>query len=158
MGLESVYTSPTTLRSTTAEDERYEFIPSPHKSKPDTIAKMFLSRSRDGIARLYLSTCLSVSSLTRRISPAHNCSGFTTNPNTPPSALFPQNNNLKGEVRARAVGVALADVWDGREELFGVSKAEDEDKDKARARGALLRGDRAFCEMRNLQKWADGSA
>ena len=79
-------------------------------------------------------------------------------PDTPPSALFPQNDNLKGEVRARAAGVALADVWDWREELFGVSKAEDEDKDKARARGALLRGDRAFCEMRNLQKWADGSA
>jgi hypothetical protein len=79
-------------------------------------------------------------------------------PDTPPSALFPQNDNLKGEVRARAAGVALADVWDWREELFGVSKAEDEDKDKARARGALLRGDRAFCEMRNVQKWADGSA
>jgi len=75
--------------------------------------------------------------------------------------LFPQNNNLKGEVRARAAGVALADVWEGREELFGVSRAEDEDKDKAsaRARGALPRpgGDRAFCETRNLQKWSTGA-
>jgi len=61
-------------------------------------------------------------------------------PDTPPSALFPLNNNLKGKVRARAAGVALADVWDGREVLFGVSEAEDEDKDKARARGALLQG------------------
>ena len=43
-------------------------------------------------------------------------------------------------MRARAAGVALADVWDGREVLFGVSEAEDEDKDKARARGALLQG------------------
>jgi len=130
------------LRCTTAEDGRYEFIPSPHKSKADTITKMFLSRSRDGIARFYPSTYLSASSLTRRISPAHNCSGFTTNPIHCHPCCSRRIITWKGEVRARAAGVALADVWEGREELFGVSKAEDEDKDKARARarGALSRG------------------
>jgi hypothetical protein len=75
-------------------------------------------------------------------------------PDTPPSALFPQNNNLKGEGRAAAAGVALADVWDGREELFGVNKAEDEDEGE----GCAAPGETAFCETRNLQNWAGGSA
>jgi hypothetical protein len=79
-------------------------------------------------------------------------------PDTLPSVLFPQNNNLKGEVRARAAGVALADVWEGREELFGVSKAEDEDKDKARARGALPRGRQSILRDAKFAKVANRSA
>jgi len=50
-------------------------------------------------------------------------------PDTPPSALFPQNKNKKGKTRARSGSLALADVWDEREELFGVGD-EDEDEDE----------------------------
>ena len=75
-------------------------------------------------------------------------------PDTSPSALFPQNNNLKGEGRAQAAGVAPADLWDGREELFGDSKAEDEDKDKARARGALLQGRQSILRDTKFAKLA----
>ena len=114
MGLESVYTSLTTLRSTTAEDGKYEFIPSLLKSKADTIAKNFLPQqiSRPYRPLLPFNLSLGLESDEEKKSGAqllrlHN------KPDTPPSALFPQNNNLKGEVRARAAGVALADVWDG---------------------------------------------
>ena len=85
---------------------------------------------------------------------------FHNKPDTLPSMLFPQNNNLKGEVRARAAGVALADVWEGREELFGVSRAEDEDKDKAsaRARGALPRGRQSILRDAKFAKVVNRSA
>jgi hypothetical protein len=52
--------------------------------------------------------------------PLHN------KPDTPPSTLFPQNKNKKGKSRARSGSLALADVWDEREELFGVGEDEDE--------------------------------
>lgn len=50
-------------------------------------------------------------------------------PDTPPSALFPQNKNKKGKNRARSGSLALADVWDEREELFGVGEDEDEEEE-----------------------------
>jgi len=53
--------------------------------------------------------------------PLHN------KPDTPPSALFPQNNSKKGKARARAASLALADVWDEREELCGGGEADEED-------------------------------
>lgn len=48
-------------------------------------------------------------------------------PDTPSSALFPQHTNKKGKGRARSGSLALADVWDEREELFGVG---DDDGDE----------------------------
>jgi hypothetical protein len=56
--------------------------------------------------------------------PLHN------KPDTPPSALFPQNITKKGKGRARSGSLALADVWDEREELFGVGDADDADDDE----------------------------
>ena len=50
-------------------------------------------------------------------------------PDTPPTALFPQNNPKKGKSRARSGSLALADVWDEREELFGVGDNEEEEDD-----------------------------
>jgi hypothetical protein len=50
-------------------------------------------------------------------------------PETPPSAQFPQNNNKKGKGRARPSSLALADVWDEREELFGVGDADDDEEE-----------------------------
>ncbi|SRR6266404_1307250 len=50
-------------------------------------------------------------------------------PETPPSALFPQNKNKKGKGRARSGSLALADVWDEREELFGVGNDDGDDDD-----------------------------
>lgn len=52
--------------------------------------------------------------------PLHN------KPVTPPSALFPHNKNKRGKSRARPGNLALADVWDEREELFGVGDDNDE--------------------------------
>jgi hypothetical protein len=54
--------------------------------------------------------------------PLHN------KPDTPPSAMFPHNKNKKGKSRARSGGLALADVWDEREELFGVGDDDDDDE------------------------------
>jgi hypothetical protein len=51
-------------------------------------------------------------------------------PETPPSALFPQNKTKKGKGRARSGSLALADVWDEREELFGVGDDDDDDDDE----------------------------
>jgi hypothetical protein len=48
-------------------------------------------------------------------------------PDTPPSALFPQHKINKGRGRGRSGSLALADVWDEREELFGVG---DDDGDE----------------------------
>ena len=47
--------------------------------------------------------------------------------------MFPQNNsNKKGKARARSESLALADVWDEREELFGVGDADEgDDEDKS---------------------------
>lgn len=53
--------------------------------------------------------------------PLHN------KPDTPPSALFPHNKNKRGKSRARPANLALADVWDEREELFGVGDDDDEE-------------------------------
>lgn len=46
-------------------------------------------------------------------------------PDTPPSSQFPQNKHKKGKGRARSGSLALADVWDEREDLFGVGDDED---------------------------------
>jgi len=51
-------------------------------------------------------------------------------PETPPSALLPQNKNKKGKSRARSGSLALADVWDEREELFGVGDDDGDDDDE----------------------------
>jgi hypothetical protein len=48
-------------------------------------------------------------------------------PDTPPSTLFPQNKNKKGKGRAHSGSLSLADVWDEREELFGVGDDDDDD-------------------------------
>jgi hypothetical protein len=53
-------------------------------------------------------------------------------PETPPSALFPLNKTKKGKGRARSGSLALADVWDEREELFGVG---DEDEGSSEDEG-----------------------
>jgi hypothetical protein len=55
--------------------------------------------------------------------PLHN------KPETPPSALFPQNKTKKGKGRARSESSALADVWDEREEMFGVGNDDDDGDD-----------------------------
>ena len=48
-------------------------------------------------------------------------------PDTPSSAMFPQNKTKKGKGRARSGSLALGDVWDEREELFGVGEDDDDD-------------------------------
>lgn len=50
-------------------------------------------------------------------------------PDTPPSTLFPQHNTKKGKGRARSGSLALADVWDEREELFGVGDDDGEEEE-----------------------------
>jgi len=94
-------------------------------------------RRRREISRLYRPLSASNSSLAldyddenesgTQLLPLHN------KPDTPPSALFPQNNsNVRGKARSRSESLALADVWDEREELFGVGNAdEDDDEDKS---------------------------
>jgi hypothetical protein len=77
----SVYTPPTTSRSTTAEDGRYKSILSPisQRSKPSRKFRQQISRRYHSL----LSSDLSlgqVSTLTRRMSPADNCSRYTTDP------------------------------------------------------------------------------
>ncbi|KAH9973644.1 hypothetical protein BJV77DRAFT_1056448 [Russula vinacea] len=57
-------------------------------------------------------------------------------PETPPSALFPQNQTKKGKGRARSASLALANVWDEREELFDVGdddegSSEDEGEERS---------------------------
>ena len=41
--------------------------------------------------------------------------------------MFPQNKTKKGKGRARSGSLALGDVWDEREELFGVGEDDDDD-------------------------------
>jgi len=93
-------------------------------------------RRRREISRLYRPLSASNSSLALD-SDEENESGtqllpLYNKPDTPPSTLFPQNNsNKKGKARARSESLALADVWDEREELFGVGdvdEGDDEDK------------------------------
>lgn len=56
--------------------------------------------------------------------PLHN------KPDTRPSAsMFPQNKTKKGKGRARSGGLALGNVWDEREELFGVGDDDDDEDD-----------------------------
>lgn len=94
-------------------------------------------RRRREISRLYRPLSASNSSLALD-SDEENDSGtqllpLYNKPDTPPSALFPQNNgNKKGKARARSESLALADVWDEREELFGVGDADEgDDEDKS---------------------------
>jgi hypothetical protein len=92
--------------------------------------------------------------------PLHN------KPETPPSALFPQNKTKKGKGRTRSESLALADVWDEREELFGVGDEEEgssEDEDGARtAPTPPLYQERqdAPREAKPVKsvRWAEGSA
>jgi len=64
--------------------------------------------------------------------PLHN------KPDTPSSALFPQqqqqqqqhNKNKKGKARARSGSLALGNVWDEREELFNVGDDEDDEEEE----------------------------
>ena len=51
--------------------------------------------------------------------PLHN------KPDTPRSTIFPQNKTKKGKGRARSGSLALGNVWDEREELFGVGEDDD---------------------------------
>jgi len=93
-------------------------------------------RQRREIWRLYRPLSASNSSLNlpsdeedesgTQLLPLHN------KPETPPSALFPQNNPKKGKGRARSGNLALADVWDEREEVFGIG---DEDEDSSEGEG-----------------------
>ena len=62
-------------------------------------------------------------------------------PDTPPSALFPQNKHKKGKGRARSGSLALADVWDEREELFGVGDDEGEEEEEEEEEGSSEDGD-----------------
>jgi hypothetical protein len=55
-------------------------------------------------------------------------------PVTPQSAPAPQNTNKKGKGTARSGSLALANVWDEREELFGVGD-DDDDGDDGSAEG-----------------------
>lgn len=102
--------------------------------------RLTLSRFPRQIWRLYRPLSASNSSLAldseeedesgTQLLPLHN------KPDTSPSALFPQNNTKKGKARARAASLALADVWDEREELFGVGEAdEDDDEDRGQDGG-----------------------
>lgn len=99
--------------------------------------------------------------------PLHN------KPDTPPSTLFPQGiNNKKGKGRARSSSLALADVWDEREELFGVGDAdEDDDEDRngeevevrtmpAPPVHAHLEGQNTLRDPKPAKsvRWAEGSA
>ncbi|KAH9979036.1 hypothetical protein BGW80DRAFT_1282510 [Lactifluus volemus] len=90
-------------------------------------------RRRREISRLYRPLSGSNSSLNfdseeedesgTQLLPLHN------KPETPPSALFPQNKTKKGKGRARSESSALADVWDEREEMFGVGNDDDDGDD-----------------------------
>ena len=117
-GPESVYTSPTTLRSTTAENGRYKTILSPisQRSKPSRKFRQQISRRY----RSLLSSSLSlgqVSTLTRIVSPADIA---PVTQQTPYIAVrvVPQNNNVMNKVLARAASLALEDFMDEREELI----------------------------------------
>lgn len=48
-------------------------------------------------------------------------------PDTAPSTMFPQNKTRKGKGPARSESLALGDVWDEREELFGVGEDDNDD-------------------------------
>jgi hypothetical protein len=88
------------------------------------------------ISRLYRPLSASSSSLNLDFSDEDEESGtqllpLHNKPDTPPSALFPQNTNKKGKGRARSGSLALADVWDEREDLFGVGDDDDENEDSS---------------------------
>ncbi|KAH8980231.1 hypothetical protein EDB92DRAFT_1805825 [Lactarius akahatsu] len=87
-------------------------------------------------------------------------------PDTPPSAMFPQNKTKKGKGRARPGALALGDVWDEREELFGVG--EDDDDDGASEDGNEGRTQQASVRRESSEpprdtkpvksvRWAEGS-
>lgn len=86
-------------------------------------------------------------------------------PDTPPSSLFPQNNK-KGKGRTRSGSLALADVWDEREELFGVGDDEEEgceDEGEGHATPtppSCQEGQDAPREAKRVKsvRWAEGSA
>jgi len=90
-------------------------------------------------------------------------------PDTPPSALFPQNKNKKGKGRARSGNLALADVWDEREEAFGVGdddedeegSSDDEDEEHAAptppSRQERQDAPRETKPVKSV-RWAEGSA
>ncbi|KAN0132117.1 hypothetical protein V8E53_010154 [Lactarius tabidus] len=91
-------------------------------------------RRRREISRLYRPLSGSNSSLNldsdtddeiggTQLLPLHN------KPDTPPSAIFAQNKTKKGKGRARSASLALGNVWDEREELFGVGDDDDDDDD-----------------------------
>ncbi|KAH9985791.1 hypothetical protein BJV74DRAFT_775446, partial [Russula compacta] len=90
-------------------------------------------RQRREISRLYRPLSASNSSLNldseeedesgTQLLPLHN------KPDTPPSALSPHNKN-KGKGRVRSGNLALADVWDEREELFGVGNDDEDEEDE----------------------------
>jgi len=92
-------------------------------------------RRRREISRLYRPLSASSSSLNldsdedeesgMQLLPLYN------KPDTPPATLFPQNTSKKGKGRARSGSLALADVWDEREELFGVGDDDDEGEDSS---------------------------
>jgi hypothetical protein len=131
LGPGSVYTSPITSRSTIGGDGRYVLAHpfSPCWIEADIIHYENLPRQ---ISRLYRPLSGSNSSLAlesdeedefgTQLLPLHN------KPETPPSAQFPQNKK-KGKGRARPSNLALADVWDEREELFGVGDADEDDEE-----------------------------
>jgi hypothetical protein len=93
-------------------------------------------------------------------------------PDTPPSALFPQNKHKKGKSRARSGSLALADVWDEREELFGVG--DDDEGEEEEGGGSEDEGDEHAVPTPPLRqerqdapreaklvksvRWAEGSA
>ncbi|KAF8265461.1 hypothetical protein EI94DRAFT_1588784 [Lactarius quietus] len=95
-------------------------------------------RQRREISRLYRPLSGSNSSINlgsdsdddigTQLLPLHN------KPDTPPSSLFPLNKTKKGKGRARSASLALGDVWDEREELFGVGE-DDEDENASEVGG-----------------------
>lgn len=104
----------------------FSFHPSSHHHKTPSrqISRLYrpLSASNSSLALDYDDENESGTQLL----PLHN------KPDTPPTALFPQNNNNKrGKARARSENLALADVWDEREELFGVGEADEDDDDES---------------------------
>jgi len=128
-------------------------------------------RQRREIMRLYRPLSASSSSLNlpsddedesgTQLLPLYN------KPDTPPSALFPQNKNKKGKGRTRPASLALADVWDEREDLFGVGDADEEgscedegEEHAAPAPSSRQEGQDTPREPKRVKsvRWAEGSA
>ena len=81
--------------------------------------------------------------------------------------MFPQNKAKKGKGRARTGSLALGDVWDEREELFGVG--DDDDDDGASEEGGEGRTQPASVRLEDnvpprdtkpvkSVRWAEGSS